>query len=143
MVKQSSIHFTVPGRWTPERKRSYRRGKHTVRVDTAEAADFKAVVRYGAQEVCSRPLEGPLTALYVFYRPKPSSYRKGDHRPYKRPDADNLAKVLNDGLEGVAFLDDAQICDLRVMKEWGDRWEVEVWIEPDEEWPYCKEPDDE
>ena len=36
----------------------------------------------------------------------------------KRPDIDNLAKAVIDGLNGIAFNDDAQIADLHVTKKY-------------------------
>ena len=37
-------------------------------------------------------------------------------RPTKKPDADNIAKVVLDALNGVAFKDDKQVIDLYVRK---------------------------
>jgi Holliday junction resolvase RusA-like endonuclease len=40
-----------------------------------------------------------------------------DGLPYaKRPDFDNLAKLINDALNGVAWLDDSQICSFYSCK---------------------------
>lgn len=39
--------------------------------------------------------------------------------PTKRPDVDNIAKIILDGLNGVAYKDDAQVVDLRVKKLYG------------------------
>ena len=54
----------------------------------------------------------------------PKSYSKkkreralnGELAPTKKPDADNIAKVVCDALNGVAYVDDTQVIDLRVFK---------------------------
>lgn len=38
--------------------------------------------------------------------------------PTKKPDIDNIAKIIMDGLNGTAYKDDKQICELRVTKEY-------------------------
>ena len=52
-------------------------------------------------------------------------------RPAKKPDWDNIGKVVCDALNKVAFYDDAQIVDGRVIKVYSDqpRVEVEIWRE--------------
>lgn len=43
----------------------------------------------------------------------------GEINYLKKPDLDNLAKAVLDGLNGIAFKDDAQIVRLNVSKEYG------------------------
>lgn len=38
--------------------------------------------------------------------------------PTKRPDIDNIAKIILDGLNGVAYKDDAQVIKLFITKKW-------------------------
>ena len=40
--------------------------------------------------------------------------------PTKKPDADNIAKVVMDALNGVAYEDDKQVVDLRIVKEYSE-----------------------
>lgn len=51
-------------------------------------------------------------------------------RPTKKPDADNIAKAIGDGCNGVLWRDDCQIVDIRVRKVYGDtpRLSVSVMI---------------
>lgn len=53
----------------------------------------------------------------------------GAEYPVKKPDADNIAKVVCDALNGVAYLDDVQVCDLNVEKKYGPTAKVSVEIE--------------
>lgn len=74
--------------------------------------------------------------LAYFQIPKSVSKKKREEmlddfeRPTKKPDADNIAKIICDGLNGIAYGDDAQVVDLEVTKYWCDgdaRVEVTLW----------------
>lgn len=49
--------------------------------------------------------------------------------PTKKPDLDNIAKTILDGLNGVAFTDDAQVVSLVMSKEYGEFPLVEITLE--------------
>lgn len=38
--------------------------------------------------------------------------------PIKRPDLDNIVKLVMDGLNGVAFHDDSQVIEIHAFSEW-------------------------
>ena len=40
--------------------------------------------------------------------------------PMLKPDSDNIAKIICDGLNGVAYNDDKQIISLKIEKAWAD-----------------------
>lgn len=42
----------------------------------------------------------------------------GEIMPTKKPDTDNIAKAVCDALNGVAYHDDAQVCNLSVKKRY-------------------------
>ena len=54
---------------------------------------------------------------------------EGLMNPIKRPDADNIAKIVLDALNGIAYKDDSQIVDLSVPKRYSDKPRVEIFIE--------------
>lgn len=63
--------------------------------------------------------------LNVFYEvPKSTSKKRRQEifdtgeLPAKKPDADNIAKVICDALNGIAYKDDAQIVELQVIKKY-------------------------
>ena len=66
------------------------------------------------------PLAVSITAQYVI----PKSYSKkrkawilnGQELPVKKPDADNILKVVCDALNGVAYHDDSQIVTMTIKK---------------------------
>ena len=53
----------------------------------------------------------------------------GSIRPTKKPDIDNIAKSILDGLNGIAYDDDKQIVQLLVYKYYGVYPRVEVTID--------------
>lgn len=90
-----------------------------------KTSDYETQVRTQAQTVMTRePLETPV-AVYLYFRlPIPKSHSKkrqeaclsGSERPTKKPDIDNLAKSVLDGLNGVVWHDDSQIVSLHLTK---------------------------
>lgn len=59
--------------------------------------------------------EGAVGIIATIYKPLPKSERWPKQYTQK-PDIDNVAKALMDGLNGVAFLDDAQVTSLNISK---------------------------
>lgn len=49
--------------------------------------------------------------------------------PAKKPDADNIAKVICDALNGIAYRDDTQVINLHIRKRYAEKPGVDVWIE--------------
>ena len=49
----------------------------------------------------------------------------------KRPDIDNLAKIIQDALNGKAYYDDSQIVELSIKKEYSETPRAEVEITPE------------
>lgn len=68
--------------------------------------------------------KGDLIVKTAFYMPTPVSWsrtnkekaERGLIRPSVRPDIDNLVKIVLDGLNGVAFVDDKQVVELTAVK---------------------------
>lgn len=130
------ISFTVPGKPEPWR-RSRTNGKRHFK--DAKTATNQLAWGFAARAAMkgSAPLSGPLVATVDAYFPIPKAASKATRAamvsgqiPYlPRPDAENLAKNL-DGLNGVAFADDAQIVRLVVSKFYAEAPCVKVRIEP-------------
>lgn len=68
----------------------------------------------------------PIEMYITAYFPIPKSTTKKDRErirnkelfPTKKPDADNIAKVICDALNGVAYHDDTQVVKLTVRKQY-------------------------
>jgi Holliday junction resolvase RusA-like endonuclease len=93
----------------PEKSRDWKRTLGTIALETMRARNltpFPAGV----------PLEVEVVA--VFSRPKSIPKREGAQRKWRpsKPDADNVAKAVLDGLNGIAYPDDSAVVALRVWK---------------------------
>lgn len=120
-------------------------GKERVRVRRAtghvytpeRTINYEARLAHAAQQAMGeRPLfQGPLAVVVEAYmavaESKPKKWKAAaladQIRPVKKPDADNIAKLL-DALNMVAWADDAQIVDLRVVKWYSARPRLAVSI---------------
>lgn len=78
------------------------------------------------KEQCGIFIDGPVKARIEVYYKIPKSYtkkrvqaiREGLEMPLKKPDSDNIAKIVLDSLNKIAFDDDAQVVELVVVKKW-------------------------
>jgi len=96
--------------------------------------NFKATVRMAFKEQYSgSPLMGPLRCDLTFVMPRPKAMlwktRAMPRTPHdKKPDRDNLDKAFMDALKGLAWLDDAQVC----------QGEIQKWIASGNEQPHVR-----
>ena len=122
------LRIVVPGE--PVAKGRARLGVvrgHAVAYTPAKTRHYEDIVREQAvQQFGTRqPLRDvALTLRATFFRGIPASWSKakreaallGTLRPTGRPDLDNMVKAITDGLNGVAYHDDAQIVEATVAK---------------------------
>ena len=54
---------------------------------------------------------------------------KGELLPAKKPDIDNIAKVVLDALNSVAYRDDTQVVELQLRKQYSEKPRVEICME--------------
>ena len=99
------LEFFVAGK--PRAKQSFRYtengGGYT---DPGVKAWQQEVSKAAREAMRGRDLfKGPVSVVLKFYLPTK-----------RRVDADNLSKCVLDGLNGVAFADDAQVDDLHIVK---------------------------
>lgn len=84
-----------------------------------------------------KKLEGELKMKVraFFSIPKSTSHKKaalmecGGIRPTKKPDADNILKIIADALNKIAYDDDSQIVSATIEKYYSDKPRVEVLID--------------
>lgn len=108
------------------------KGKARPRVFNGHAMTPKDTVNYeNWVKVCYQQqskmyLEGSIRASITAYYKVPKSYTKkkiqairdGLEYPQKKPDIDNVAKIILDSLNGIAYKDDSQVIELSVLKRW-------------------------
>ncbi len=138
-----TIHFTVPGppvgKARPKVVRARNGMSMTYTPDKTVA--YEELVRLRFQESLQgcpfEPLEGALHIQIFAGYPIPKSTSKkrraamlaGTELPTKKPDWDNIGKIVCDALNGMAYKDDAQITESQMRKRYIDGpGLVEIWI---------------
>lgn len=131
------LRFMIPGKpmgkgrprfagygrpYTPEK---------TVNYETLVKLEFQA--QCGGAWMADAPVRMSIE-VYMDVPQNASKRRKalmlsGKLWPTKRPDFDNIGKIIADALNGLAYHDDAQVVDARVVKRYGETPRVEVEIE--------------
>lgn len=115
------------------------RGKQRPRFNTQSGKAFTPTdtityenwIKCCYREQSGKWLEGAIRARIEVYYKIPKSYTKkrvqairdGLEMPLKKPDADNVAKIVLDSLNKIAFDDDAQVVELTVIKRWTEETE--------------------
>ena len=77
-------------------------------------------------EQSNKLLQGPIRARIEIYYSVPKSYSKRkieaiknyEDYPMKKPDCDNVVKIVLDSLNKIAYDDDKQVVELTVLKRW-------------------------
>lgn len=92
---------------------------------------FKA--KYNIEtELSTRPFRAKITAIFepaasLSKKKKEELLFKVDYT--KKPDVDNIAKIVLDSLNGLAYKDDSQVAELLVLKDYGTENKVIVELE--------------
>lgn len=111
------IDFQIPFEGKPKgRPRFTKSGRVYTPEDTLL---FERAVRIYCQKIFPAPLQGPIFVRLVFVLKKPK--RPKNALPVVKPDLDNLAKAILDGLNQVAWVDDSQIVKLHLEKVYGEK----------------------
>ena len=108
------------------------RGKQRPRVCKGHAFTPKQTIEYeNWVRLCfknqgGKHIEGPIRANIIAYFEIPKSYSKkrvqaikeGREHPSRKLDTDNIAKIILDSLNKIAFDDDSQVIELTVIKRY-------------------------
>lgn len=121
------IKFEILGQ--PIAKQRPRVTRAGIAYTPSKTVNYEAVVRYTYQSKYPQqePILGRIEAYITAIFPVPKSYSKkktaellqGQHNYDKKPDCDNLAKIILDSLNGIAYKDDSQVTALHITKEYG------------------------
>ena len=121
-----------------QRARYARRGNFVQTYTPEKTRNYEALLKEAAIEAmgASEPLETPVS-LYLYIRvPIPKSCTKkrleaianGSEKPTKKPDASNILKSVEDGMNGVVYHDDSQIINLHVSKVYSSLPGVDICV---------------
>ncbi len=140
----STVTFVIPGNPVAKGRPRFARvrtlrGAPAVRTFTpGKTRDFETLVRvYAAQAMRGKkPLGGPLLLTIEFFRKVPASWSKknrraaleGEIHPTTKPDLGNYVKGVEDAMNSIVYLDDAQIVDVTARKRYGEQPRVVVFV---------------
>lgn len=133
------IRFTVYGE--PQGKARPRFNTRTKTAYTpSKTSEYEKEVAMAYKAVSKGKMFNGAVALDInAYFPIPKStpkkklfqFLQNIFRPIKKPDIDNILKIIMDGLNGIAYEDDKQVVSVRVNKYYSTEPRVEVEIEED------------
>lgn len=120
-------NFEIPGKPVGKQRPRVTRTGHVYTPEQTASYESLVKVCFRSKYKDAEPFEGPVQVVIRAYFPVPPSWSKkkrqdalnGDIRPTVKPDLDNVAKSICDALNGLAYSDDSQICDLMVFKYYG------------------------
>ena len=121
LLMSDSVEFFVPGPPVAKGRPRMTRAGHIY--TPKKTHDAEALFRLYARTNLNRAT-GPLSMRVRFGMPIPKSYSKkkrqaiqaGEFHHDKKPDLDNLLKLVLDALNGVAYEDDKQVIDISACK---------------------------
>ena len=133
----SNIKFTIPG--DPHGNQRAADGKHGKYLP-GKSRKYQETVAWNFRKALGRavsPTKKPVEVYILAFYPIPNSWPQwkkqaaidGDILPTVKPDVDNIEKAVYDGLNEVAYLDDAQIVNVNgFLKRYATQPRVEVTI---------------
>lgn len=133
--------FSIPG--APQgkaRPKVVRQGAFSKAYTPEKTVNYEALVKLSYQQAAGGLFLGagvPVRVRIDAYYDTPKSESKKKLRnmlagllfPTKKPDWDNIGKIICDALNGIAWKDDAQIVDGRVLKHYSEVPRTDVLIE--------------
>lgn len=139
--KLEKIRFTVLGNpFGKQRPKFARHGKFVQTYTPKETLQHEKIIAQIYEDVAKgkkfekkAPLDIQITAYYPI--PKSASKKKRkemlEHRirPVVKPDLDNVAKLIYDALNGVAWHDDNAIVDTQIRKFYSENPRVDIFIQ--------------
>lgn len=132
------VHFTVPGEPVGKgRPRFSRQGSYVMAYTPDKTASYENLIKLEYERQSGYSFGEKTIGLRVtayFAIPKSASKVKrrrmmcGEIHPAKKPDIDNVCKVVADALNGVAYKDDRQIVYTEIAKRYDDMPRMDVTI---------------
>lgn len=132
------IAFEVPGPIRGKaRPRVTRAGitytpKETAQYENLVKLCFREAAAAHEVELFEKPVRAQLEVYYEIPKSTTKSRRGAMMMdrlyPTKKPDADNIAKIVLDSLNGIAYKDDSQVVELMVNKFYSKRGQPYVFV---------------
>ena len=135
-----TIKFIVFGKPQGKARPRFRKISNYVSTyNPKQTTEYEKLVKSSAIEQCKDKLNKQYTGLVkmsikAYFKPNKSISKKQYNlligkEHLKKPDSDNIAKIICDSLNGVAYKDDSQVAYLEIEKYYAEEERVEVIIE--------------
>lgn len=136
MLIVKKLEFIVPGDPVSKGRPRFTRSGHTFTPEATVRYENLVRVSFSEQYPNHTPLSQGISLTVHSYFRVPASWSKkkamqalsGEIQKTTKPDLDNVLKAITDGLNGVAWADDAQINHIQATKRYSDRPRTEVII---------------
>ena len=141
MPNKKCIELTIPGApFGKQRPKFTSRGKFGKAVTPEKTVNYETFVKllynekYGAMSFdAEEPLKMTIRAYMQIPFSKSNKQKKlmkeNILRPTKKPDWDNIGKIIGDALNAIAYPDDKQIVEAHIVKFFDENPRVEIEIE--------------
>lgn len=134
------VNLIIPGKPVGKGRPRFRRiGKGVMAYTPETTIEYEKRIRelyikeYGKENFENKTVSIEITAFFSPTKSTPKKQKlnmlKGYVFPAKKPDADKIAKIVLDALNGVAYEDDSQVINLSVQKRYSEEARVFVHIE--------------
>ena len=135
-----TIKFIVFGKPQGKARPRFRKiGNYVSTYNPKQTTEYEKLVKSSAIEQCKDKLNKQYTGLVkmsikAYFKPNKSISKKQYNlligkEHLKKTDSDNIAKIICDSLNGVAYKDDSQVAYLEIEKYYAEEERVEVIIE--------------
>lgn len=113
-----------------QRPRFYSNRGRNVVYTPKQTTEYEQKIRVSYKRLLSEkipkgtPLEINITALFSipkkFNKEQRQNALNGKIMPTKKPDGDNVIKIVLDALNDTAYVDDSQVCGINFVKKYGE-----------------------
>ena len=135
-----TIKFIVSGKPKGKARPRFRKiGDYVSTYNPKQTKEYEKLVKLSAIEQCEDELNKEYSgvvkmSIKAYFKPNKSISKKQYNlligtEQLKKPDSDNIAKIICDSLNGVAYKDDSQVAYLKIEKYYAEEERVEVIIE--------------
>jgi len=133
----TSVQFVIPGPPVSKGRPRFTKQGYAYTPKKTKDAEVKVMVAANLAMKEALPSNEPIRIKLTFFMSIPKSYpekQKGKLRlepiHTKRPDLDNLIKLILDALNGICWVDDSQIISISAIKLYAtdDIPRTEIWI---------------
>lgn len=112
-------------------------GKYSRAYTPAKTKSYEQEIAWAYKSQGGKYLDGEISMTVIAVYKIPKSFSKAKRaqaiamqlKPQTKPDIDNIAKVVCDSLNGVAYKDDNQITSLFLKKFYGEEPKLIIYIE--------------